>query len=137
MRVVAGLLRRDGRVLLCHRRSDRTSYPDVWDLPGGHVDRSERIADTLVRELAEELGVAVAIPKEKAWVTVAVDGIELSIYLVDRWRGEPHNAAPDEHDDLRWFAAGDLADLSLAHPAYLDLLTTALATGDGRAPASS
>ena len=35
--VVAGLLRRRGRALLVHRSPQRLWYPDVWDLPGGHV----------------------------------------------------------------------------------------------------
>ena len=36
--VVAGVLIRDGHVLLCHRSPAREWYPDVWDLPGGHVE---------------------------------------------------------------------------------------------------
>jgi ADP-ribose pyrophosphatase YjhB (NUDIX family) len=35
--VVAGLLVRDQQVLLCHRSAERKWYPNVWDLPGGHV----------------------------------------------------------------------------------------------------
>ncbi|GBD84859.1 8-oxo-dGTP diphosphatase [bacterium BMS3Abin02] len=127
-RLVAGLFRAGDGVLLCHRRSDRRWYPDVWDLPGGHVDDGENPRRALVRELREELGVHVDVPTEGP-DTVIRDRdarIELSIWLIDSWRGEIVNVAPDEHDDIRWFAAGDIASLSLAHPRYPELLRRAL-----------
>jgi hypothetical protein len=51
--VVAGLLVEAGLVLLCHRSANRRWYPNVWDLPGGHVEKGETPANTLVRELHE------------------------------------------------------------------------------------
>ena len=52
---------------------------------------------------------------------------ELSIWVVDSWHGEIVNAAPDEHDDVRWFTATDVEALKLAHPRYPELLQRALA----------
>jgi 8-oxo-dGTP pyrophosphatase MutT (NUDIX family) len=112
-------------VLLCHRRPDRADWPDVWDLPGGHVDDRESIAEALVRELAEELGVQVELPVEPPWQTVRAGAVELSLYLLDRWRGEPRNVAVEEHNDIRWFAADDLPSLDLAHPSYIEILRQA------------
>ena len=57
--VVAGLLVRDGRVLLCHRFAGRQWFPDVWDLPGGHVECGEPPINALARELEEELGIRI------------------------------------------------------------------------------
>lgn len=126
VRVVAGLLRRDDQVLLCHRHPRRANYPDVWDLPGGHVDAGESLSETLHRELAEELGITVDPPTAPAWMTLAADGLELSIYLIDTWEGEPHNASPDEHDDIRWVTIDDMTQLDLAHPSYVELVREAL-----------
>jgi 8-oxo-dGTP pyrophosphatase MutT (NUDIX family) len=47
-------------------------------------------------------------------------------FLVTRWEGEPVNAAPEEHDDLRWFRPSDLADLNMAHPASLPSILSAV-----------
>jgi len=47
-------------------------------------------------------------------------------FLVTRWDGEPVNAAPDEHDDLRWFAPEDLESLDLAHPSSRDDIVQAI-----------
>lgn len=42
----------------------------------------------------------------------------------DSW--EPVNAAPEEHDDLRWFRPSDLADMKMAHPESLPSILSAL-----------
>lgn len=122
VRVVAGLLRRDGRLLLCHRHPDRTNYPDVWDLPGGHIDSDESMADALVRELEEELGIQIGPPDGPPWVMFRDGAVELSVFLIDRWLGEPRNVATDEHDSIGWFGVDDLTHIHLAHPSYLELL---------------
>lgn len=125
-RVVAGLLRRQGKVLLCHRRPERQNYPNVWDLPGGHVDTGEPIAKTLARELTEELGVSIQPPEGAPWATLTAEGLELFIFIVDRWKGEPQNLAPEEHDDIRWVGVDELAKLYLADPSYEQLLRRAI-----------
>jgi 8-oxo-dGTP diphosphatase len=127
--VVAAVLRRGDRLLLCHRCADRASYPDVWDLPGGHVDPGESPADALTRELREELGVDVAAPGppfEIATVPSGDDTIRMSVWVVDH-DGAVENWAPAEHDELRWVTTGEIAELELADPAYVALLARALA----------
>lgn len=126
VRVAVGLLRRGDRVLLCHRRADRESYPDVWDLPGGHVDDGESVAEALVRELEEELAITVDIPAGPPWATLTEGDLELHMFLIDHWRGEPTNSAPDEHDEIRWSRVEDLTDLDLADNSYRELIRRAL-----------
>jgi nucleoside triphosphatase len=53
----------DGRVLLCKMPPDRGVFPGQWGLPGGGIEPGERIHDALVREVNEELGVAVVSAK--------------------------------------------------------------------------
>ena len=133
VRVVAGLLRRNGRVLLCHRRADRSSYPNVWDLPGGHIDDGESMADALRREMSEELGIGVD-PEASPWQTMSLPGIQMDVVLIDDWAGEPSNTAPDEHDDLRWVDVADASHLDLAHPSYVAMIQRALDSTPGAVP---
>ena len=127
LRVVAAILRQDDRVLLCHRHPNREWYPNVWDLPGGHIEPSEEAADALVRELREELGIEVtrglALPFQQ--VTDAAAGVQLMIWLLD-WDGAVVNDAPEEHDELRWMTSDELRHVPLAHPSYVQLLSDAL-----------
>jgi mutator protein MutT len=127
------LLVRDGAALLVHRHPERRSYSDCWDLAGGHVDPGERPVDAVVRECREELGVLVHDPRP---MPLAYDDPSLDIhaFLVTRWDGEPVNAAPEEHDDLRWFRPDELADVRLAHPPSLADIVRAVRSTRGDAP---
>ena len=131
-RIVAAFLRDGNRVLLCHRSAGRRWYPDVWDLPGGHVEHGEIPSAALVRELREELGIAIAEPSGPPMKEVCADAFDMQIWLVDVWAGTPVNAAPGEHDAIAWFEETDLADLHLAHDSYLATFTEVLAAGHRR-----
>ena len=121
-RVVCAALVRDGRVLLGHRSPSRRWYPAVWDLPGGHVNDGETPAAALVREVREELGVRIEASSRPPDAVLTADGLHLSAWVVRTWDGEVVNAAPEEHDELRWVDAAGLDALPLAHPGYRDLL---------------
>ena len=116
---------RDGLVLLVHRHPSRRWYPDCWDLVGGHVESGELPQQAVSRECLEELGVQVHDPVPIPMV-VSDRGLDVHAFLVTRWDGEPVNAAPEEHDDLRWFRPSDLTNLTLAHPASLPNLLSAI-----------
>jgi 8-oxo-dGTP diphosphatase len=125
-RVVGAILRNGDRVLLCLRSRDRKHYPGVWDVPGGHVDGDESPDEALVRELEEELGIRAHVPTGRAWATATFDGVELSLFVIDQWKGEIRNCAPHEHEAVRWIDLDELPQLSLAHPLYRTLLPQAV-----------
>ena len=128
VRIVTAVLRDGDRVLLCHRSAGRRWYPDVWDLPGGHVEEGEDPKESLVRELREELGITVSEPSSPPMHEIRTATFDMQIWLIDRWTGTPVNAAPDEHDAVAWFDTSDLDSLRLAHESYLSLLTAVLVT---------
>ncbi len=119
-RVVAAVLVRGQAVVLCHRHPARGWFPNVWDLPGGHVDAGETEQEALRRECREELDITICATG-RLIETVQESGIALSVYLVDEWMGEPRNAATQEHDQIRWFHAAELSDVHLADHRYLSL----------------
>ncbi|MEV0895209.1 NUDIX domain-containing protein [Actinoplanes sp. NPDC049802] len=122
--IVTGALVSEGRVLLVHRSPNRRVYPNVWDLPGGHIDPGETELAALTRELREELGVQIgagsAIHLCRFNIGRDEESVRFSAWLVGEWKGTPANAAPDEHDEIRWFRHEELPPL--AH----DLLGPAL-----------
>jgi 8-oxo-dGTP diphosphatase len=130
VRIALALLVRDGRVLLVHRSPSRRAYADCWDLAGGHIEPGESPLTAVERECQEELGVRILQARPMPF-TVADRALEVHAFLVTRWEGEPSNAAPDEHDDLRWFDADQLLDADLAHPAGLPSILRALADATG------
>jgi len=124
--VAVGALVRNGRVLVVHRRPGLKHAPDRWSFPGGHLDPGETAAEALTRELREELGVDAAVSGEPDLHVSEnddqADGLAISLWVVPQWRGTPKNAAPDEHDELRWVDARDLSHLRLAHWTCLDVI---------------
>lgn len=115
--VAAGALVRGDAVLLCHRHPDRRWYPNVWDVPGGHIEHGESPIDALVRELHEELGITID-PSQAVRVlrSSPTPDLTIEIWAIASWDGDIINAAPDEHDEIRWFHTDELGSLNLADP---------------------
>src|ERR1700683_4213340 len=123
--ISVAVLVRDGLVLLVHRHPSRRWYPGCWDLAGGHVEAGGLPHQAVRPECPEELGVRVHDPVPIP-MRVSDPALDMHAFLVTSWDGEPVNAAPEEHDDLRWFRPSDLADLKMAHPASLSSFLSAV-----------
>lgn len=123
-RVVAAVLRRGDRVLLCHRSPARRWYPNVWDIPGGHVEDGEEPEQALRRELVEEIGVDVGPVDGDPVVHLSrpESGLDLTVWLITEWQGSVENRQPTEHDDIAWFGITELHSLELADRTYLSML---------------
>jgi 8-oxo-dGTP diphosphatase len=92
MTVVAGVVERDGCVLICQRKSGRHALK--WEFPGGKVEPGEKLQDALARELREELSIEAQIGEEMARYDVRYgDGpaIRLLFYRVTEFTGAPVN----------------------------------------------
>lgn len=121
MKCAAGILIKNNKILLGKRSGDRTFYPDVWDIIGGHCKDNETPEQTVSRELKEEIGVT---PVNLIHVAVlhesepAMGDYEYTIYVVTEWIGSPQNLAPEEHSELLWVEIDEALTLNLAHPEY-------------------
>lgn len=101
--VVAAAIVRKGRVLVCRR--SRGSFAGLWEFPGGKVEPGETEAAALVRECAEELGLAVTVGARTGHDTpVGVGVLRLFACTAD---GEP---TPTVHDAIAWCTADDIDD---------------------------
>ncbi len=59
----AGIAIKDGKVLIAHRIPGG-SLSGKWEFPGGKNRYGESVADTLIREWDEELGVGIEVGEE-------------------------------------------------------------------------
>ncbi len=58
--VALALQNAKGQVLM-QRRPENKAHSGLWEFPGGKVELGETLGEALVREIAEELGIGVAI----------------------------------------------------------------------------
>ncbi len=126
-RCVASVLIRNDSVLLVKRLPHRRVYPDLWDLPGGHIEGDESAEEALRREAHEELGIEVADHRELGTVLDPVEPADIIVFAIASWHGEPTNAAPDEHSQIDWFPA-DKLPISAALDCYRKEIQQALTT---------
>lgn len=124
--MVGAILLAGARVLLGHRNPNRRDYPDCWDVPGGHVEAGETYPVALRRELFEEVGVEIDINDRDPDFRIVAPNVDLRLWAIRAWDGTVTNRALHEHDELAWFAAENLGALTLAHPRYRDILTSAV-----------
>jgi 8-oxo-dGTP diphosphatase len=126
--VVAVALVDGARRILVQQRRFGGAHGGLWEFPGGKIEEGETPEGALVREVAEELGIAIALP-DLVPVTFASDrrteGREpylILLYLCRSWSGEPRCL---DGEAIAWFAPDALGDLAM--PPLDRPLATALA----------
>jgi len=108
------LLRRDGKILLLRRAGDTWASGQLC-LPSGHVEDGESILQAVIRETAEECGIAFAPDVVHLALSIhqrnpgtAHARIGFAFEPIGPWDGEPVNAEPHKHSELVWADPGHL-----------------------------
>ena len=103
------LIDADGRVLIAQRPEGK-QLAGLWEFPGGKVEAGERPEETLIRELHEELGIAVQeaclAPLTFASHAYVSFHLLMPLYACRRWDGF---VQPREGQALKWVRPRDLA----------------------------
>lgn len=120
----------DGKMLLAKRGKKAKNERGKWEFPGGTVEFGDTMAQTIIREIQEELGVEIElgerlpaidhiIPEEgQHWVT--------SGFIAHIKKGMPKIMEPEKCDEIGWFSLEELEkmkdELSIASMQYLAYL---------------
>lgn len=108
--VVAAVIERDQRVLICQRPEGK-QHGGLWEFPGGKVHADESIPEAVARELAEELAVQTLEVGDVLFSRVDQrSGFEI-LFLRAFIQGEP---VALEHSALAWCELGELLSYPLA-----------------------
>src|SRR5438445_7376347 len=100
-RVVAGLIVKDGKLLVCQRTRHQT-MPLKWEFPGGKIEEGEQPRDALRRELEEELGILATIGDEVKRIQHEYPNggmVELRFFVVREFQREIENRI---FKDMQW-----------------------------------
>jgi mutator protein MutT len=121
--VTAGLIFRDGRLLLT-KRPEGKHLSGFWEFPGGKQEENETLEACLEREIKEELGMEVHAGEHLLTIHHDYEGRSISLHVFEcaEVRGEPE---PLESPEIRWVLPQDLPQYRLPPP-DLEILPTIL-----------
>jgi 8-oxo-dGTP diphosphatase len=108
--VVAAVVLREGRALLC-RRPRHKRHGGLWEFPGGKLLVGETLGEAAQRELAEEL--EIELTEVRGYLGSRRDpGSPFVIHFLEvAAAGAP---ASVEHDEVAWVAPRELMSYELA-----------------------
>lgn len=117
IQVVSGLMVQGGAVLMGLRPSGK-KRPQLWELPGGKVERGESHEDALVREWREELDVDVGVGEFIAATILEVEStFVVHLYAVE-FRSTLAVSQALAHTELRWVDVGYAIENMPCAPAF-------------------
>ena len=107
------LLKYKNQCLLC-KRNENGSLPGIWSVPGGHLEKGEKIEEGAIREFREETGLQII--DDLDYITTLKAGSRSKYYLfmyeIERKVNINLDEARDgdEHTECRWFKKENLPE---------------------------
>ncbi len=120
------LIDADGRILIAQRPAGKP-MAGLWEFPGGKIEDGERPEQTLIRELKEELGIAVSedclAPLTFASHRYPDFHLLMPLYVCRRWQGI---VTARERQQLAWVKPSRLQEYQMP-PADVPLVSHLMA----------
>ena len=110
VKVVAAIIENDQNEILCALRSPSMAIPNMWEFPGGKVEKDEDLYSALEREIEEEMNCKIKASdlfhdNIHEYETFIINLIAIKCKIIE---GEP---VPHEHSKLVWLKRENLSSL--------------------------
>ncbi len=114
------------KVFLPKRAATKKFLPNIFELPGGHIDYGEDIIAGLKREIDEEFGMTVEVGDPFFAFTYTNDikgshSIEVDYFATFVEGSENIMLDPEDHSEYGWFAEDELANATTADKGLDDI----------------
>lgn len=103
---VAVVWNQSGQILIDRRKIGGT-MGGLWEFPGGKIEPDETVAECIVREIREELGIEIAVGEHLISIehTYPTFQLTLIVHHCQHISGVPQ---PIESEEISWVNVGDL-----------------------------
>ena len=112
---VRGIIKNDsGEILIVKRHPKSRTDPEMWELPGGKVEKGEFFADALVREIKEETNLDVEVGDFCEAVQNDYSHkrtVQIMMYLIG---AEGEVKISDEHTEFMWASIEKIKTLEIS-----------------------
>jgi len=111
LHVVVGVIDNPAGEILLARRPPTVAQGGLWEFPGGKCEKNETVAQALVRELQEELGIVVrqARPLIRVHHTYPQTKVLLDVWMIEKWSGVARGC---EGQVIQWCRLAQLKEKS-------------------------
>ncbi|WP_049041897.1 (deoxy)nucleoside triphosphate pyrophosphohydrolase [Clostridium sporogenes] len=113
IKVVGAIIENKNNEILCALRSTKMSLPNLWEFPGGKIEKGESLAEAIVREIKEELDCTVMFIDVFNENTHEYDNFIVNL-ITARCKLIEGKPTANEHDKLIWISKENLISLNWA-----------------------
>ena len=111
--VVGAVIANEQGEILCAQRSGTMAQPGLWEFPGGKIEPGESPAESLKREIREELRCEIEVGDLVADITYPYPHLTVRL-ITYRARLVSGSPPPAEHARLAWLPVTELGGLDWA-----------------------
>lgn len=112
MKVAVAIITDFEHKVLITRRSQKSSQGGLWEFPGGKLEGDESPEAALIREIKEEVGLAITHHDFLGEISYAYAHHEVSLLVFHVTQYSGHAICCEEQMDLRWVNVKNLHDFS-------------------------
>lgn len=119
LKIVAGVITKDNKVLIC-KRPQTKSNGLLWEFAGGKVEKNETLQDALIRECFEELSVQIKVDDfiMKTEYSYPDVDVEINFFYAQIINGHEKCL---EHCEIKWVNFDELSKFKFC-PADKDIV---------------
>jgi len=103
-----------GRYLLLKRSKNAKTNAGKWELPGGKTDQHEHFDAALLREVAEETGLAISVEHVAGALESELPKVKVAHLLLEGRVESGQLRLSSEHDAYAWVDSAELGSMDVA-----------------------